>query len=306
MKKLLQILIPAFTFLLFSCSNGLNTAGFSLKFDPSLFAREGESNEESGDKSYRFTVAIMGENLQPILGTGICKADDFIEFTELPVGESAFVYANFTENPSGTEEKTNYPSYTLCSDDFTIKRGIQSLKLKLKENTYEQIYIDCETPDLSSADAGDPDAEPLSIQIEFESSNDNEKDAEDFRNAYYRVSFTISNGETSRRINTTYTDNGIYNLYCNKNKSYTVSDLKVDCINFDYDDADRQNADLQSSDAGTANFQEPVPTGIRHKVYRSSDTVVYTYQTHEEQGLDGSSYTLSGFEAQDGECFIIK
>ena len=292
MKKLLQILIPAFTVLLFSCSNGLNTAGFSLKFDPSLFAREGESNEESGDKSYRFTVAIMGENLQPILGTGICKADDFIEFTELPVGESAFVYANFTENPSGTEEKTNYPSYTLCSDDFTIKRGIQSLKLKLKENTYEQIYIDCETPDLSSADAGDPDAEPLSIQIEFESSNDNEKDAEDFRNAYYkRVSFTISNGTTSRHINTTYTDNGIYNLYCNKNKSYTVSDMKVDCINFDYD------ADLQSSDAGTANFQEQVPTGIRHKVYRSPETVVYTYQTYEEWG---------GFEAQDGERFIIK
>lgn len=293
MKKLLQILIPAFTVLLFSCSNGLNTAGFSLKFDPSLFVREGESNEESGDKSYRFTVAIMGENLQPILGTGVCKADDFIEFTELPVGESAFVYANFTENPSGTEETPCYPSYTLCSDDFTIKRGIQSLKLKLKENSYEQICIDCETPDLSSADAGDPDAANLSIQIEFERSNDNEKDAEDFRNAYYkRVSFTISNGTTSRHINTTYTDNGIYNLYCNKNKSYTISDMKVDCINFDYDDAD-----LQSSDAGTANFQEQVPTGIRHKVYRSPETVVYTYQTYEEWG---------GFEAQDGECFIIK
>ena len=306
MKKLLQILIPAFTVLLFSCSNGLNTAGFSLKFDPSLFAREGESNEESGDKSYRFTVAIMGENLQPILGTGVCKADDFIEFTELPVGESAFVYANFTENPSGTEKKTYYPSYTLCSDDFTIKRGIQSLKLKLKENSYEQIYIDCENPDLSSADATDSNAAEIPIRVEFERTNENTKDAEDFQNAYYkRVTFTISNGETSRRINTTYTDNGIYNLYCNKNKSYTVSDMKVDCINFDYD-ADLQNADSQSSDAGTADFQEQVPTGIRHKVYRSQETVVYTYQTHEEQGLDGSSYTLSGFEAQDGECFIIK
>lgn len=291
MKKLLQILIPAFTVLLFSCSNGLNTAGFSLKFDPSLFAREGESNEESGDKSYRFTVAIMGENLQPILGTGVCKADDFIEFTELPVGESAFVYANFTENPSGTEEKTYYPSYTLCSDDFTIKRGIQSLKLKLKENSYEQICIDCENPDLSDSAAGDPDAEALSIQIEFERTNENTKDVEDFQNAYYkRVSFTISNGETSRHINTMYTNDGIF-LYCNKNKSYTVSDMKVDCINFDYD------ADSQSSDAGTANFQEQVPTGIRHKVYRSPETVVYTYQTYEEWG---------GFEAQDGERFIIK
>lgn len=235
------ILCLACFFLFFSCANDFGEGSASVRIDPSIFSRDADGGE------FSYVVAIMGETMEPVWKSGSSSSSFTIEFSDLPVGEKAFVYARL--------ESDNFYGqnwYSGCSDNFFINRGIQPVKLKLNNYSMngpsaESFYIDGESGN----------SRMRSIEIHW--------DLPEATMLAKRVSFTVSNGVKSYDIVAFLDSEDYVTLFFNLDyPKYSVSNLKVECFGY------------FSNQAAPA--VDEVHWG--YKVYKSPDTIVYHRTTN--------------------------
>ena len=233
MKNLKTVfLLFASLFLFFSCANDFEGGSAYVRIDPSIF------NRSADDGGYSYVVAIMGEGMEPVWKSGSSGSSLTLEFTDLPVGEKAFVYASL-------EPTTGYQGYyAACSDDFIIKRGIQSVKLKLNAYDYSSgmtgrpFYFDCAEDTTNKRTVALQWNAPTGVY------------------GLKRVSFTVSNGTTSYDRNTYVAENSVVLYFSLDYPRYTISNLKVEYFG-------------ASGDSWS------------YKVYQSPDSIIYEQKANQ-------------------------
>ncbi|MEE3314102.1 MAG: hypothetical protein VZR56_08080 [Treponema sp.] len=217
------VLFFASLFLFFSCANDFGEGSASVRIDPSIFSRDADGGE------FSYVVAIMGETMEPVFSSGSSSSSLTLEFSELPVGERAFVYAKFSSN-SPTAEVT----YSGWSDDFIIKKGYQPVSLKLKRNDSTipySFFFDVSNGNFSPmADSSEAPlgTAGLNVSIYEESVNSYE---------IKRLTFTISSDNFSKIISMPCNVSDYWvniSLYCDASHSYTISDVRLDAFGTEY------------------------------------------------------------------------
>jgi len=211
-------------FLFFSCANDFGEGSASVRIDPSVFSRDADGGE------FSYVVAIMGETMEPVWKSGSSSSSFTIEFSDLPVGEKAFVYAKF-----GSPSPAAGATYSGWSDDFVITRGIQPVSLRLKNTSDSSIssdfVFDASTGEFSNISTG---ANLSGASFTVSGSIPSEYDSYDVR-----LTFTISAEKASQTVAIPVAPtpgNGssdfLISIYC-ESSTCSISEMRADCYLFD-------------------------------------------------------------------------